>query len=69
MSATRLDALTQLAKGIAKFDGFTAGDFLAVNWSGVKGFASQDIEFFKRRLSQPVEKVAQECLSRTKGMV
>lgn len=69
MSATRFDVLTQLAKGIAKFNGFTAGNFLEANWAGIKGFASQDIEFFKTRLSHPVEKVAQECLNRTKGMV
>ena len=67
MSATRFDVLTQLAKGVAKFTGLTAAEFLATNWAGIKAFPIQDINFFERNSSQPVEKVAQECLRRTKN--
>jgi hypothetical protein len=69
MSAQRLDVLMQLAKGIKKFNGFSAEDFLKTNWPAIKSFEKQDIEFFKLRFNQPVENVAQECMSRTRGVM
>lgn len=64
MSMTRDDALHQLAAGLNKFDGCTAGQVLDAQWPGLRGLASADLAFFEARRSLPVREVAAACQSR-----
>lgn len=66
MSMTRNDALTQLATGLRRFDGYTAGQVLAAEWSGLKGLHPADLAYFQGRASQPVQEVARACQDRSR---
>lgn len=65
MSMTRTDALTQLAAGLRKFEGFTAAQVLAAEWPGLKGLHAKDVEYFKLHADKPVSTVAQACQGRS----
>ncbi len=64
MSMTRNDSLTQLARGLQKFDGWTANQVLQADWPGLKGLHLADLSFFRSRGDLPVQVVAQSCLGR-----
>lgn len=66
MSMTREDALAQLTAGLRKFEGFTAGQVLESEWSGLKGLHPADLAFFRGRASQPAQEVARACQSRSR---
>ena len=42
MSMNRNEALSQLAHGIRKFDGLTAGELLDSDWPGLRGLCAKD---------------------------
>jgi hypothetical protein len=65
MSMTRNDALTQLAAGLRKFDGFTAAQVLAAEWPGLNGLHAKDLTYFNDHGEKPVEDVARACLGRS----
>ena len=67
MSMNRNDALAQLARGIAKFNDYTAGELLEVRWTGLRGLCAKDIEYFRKHSEKPVQQVAAACMSRTGG--
>ena len=64
MSMTRTDALTQLARGLQKFEGATAGQVLESGWAGLKGLHSKDLAFFRAHADEPVTAVASACHDR-----
>lgn len=64
MSMTRTDTLTTLARGLQKFEGATAGQVLASNWSGLAGLHLRDIAFFRAHADEPITKVAAACHDR-----
>ena len=66
MSMNRNDALAQLASGLQKFDGRTAGQVLDVQWPGLKGLPAADLAFFEARRSLPVQEVAAACQGRSR---
>lgn len=65
MSMTRTDALTQLARGLRKFDGMTAGQVLATEWPGLKALPVADLEYFEKHAGKPIDVVAQACHGRS----
>jgi hypothetical protein len=65
MSMTRNDALTTLSKGIRKFEGWTAGQVIEAQWSGLKGLDAKDLDFFYANANKPARKVAQACGQRS----
>lgn len=64
MSMNRTDALTQLAQGLRKFEGWTASEVLAAEWPGLHGLDLADLGFFRSRGGLPVQDVARSCLGR-----
>lgn len=66
MSMTRDDALAQLARGLRKFSGYTAGQVLDAAWPGLLGLHAADLEFFEARRDQPAHLVAQACQGRSR---
>ena len=67
MSATRDDALSTLAKGLRKFEGFSSGQLLSAEWPGLRGLAKQDLDFFKQHQEHPYQEVAIYCMRRVRG--
>lgn len=65
MSMTRNDALSQLAAGLRKFEGFTAAQVLAAEWTGLKGLHSKDLAYFRQHGEKPAGEVAAGCLGRS----
>lgn len=65
MSMTRTDALTQLASGIRKFEGFTAAELLAAQWPGLLGLQTADLAYFRKHADKPAKVVAQACHGRS----
>lgn len=65
MSANRIDALKQLATGLRKFDGYTAAQVLAEDWTGLKGLHAKDIDYFALHGDKPVTVVALACMDRS----
>lgn len=66
MSMTRNDALTQLAHGLRKFDGWTAAQVLDSKWPGLLGLHMADLAYFRARAPLPAQQVAQSCLGRSR---
>lgn len=67
MSMNRNDALGQLASGLQKFEGHTAGQVLDAQWPGLKGLPAADLAFFEARRSLPVQEVARACQGRSRS--
>lgn len=65
MSMNRNDALEQLAHGISKFDGLTAGELLDSGWQGLRGLCAKDVEYFAEHSHLPIKDVAKACQGRS----
>ena len=65
MSANRNDILATLARGMRKFDGFSAGQLLSTGWSGLSGLCEKDIKYFMKHAEKPFEEVARGCQGRS----
>ncbi len=65
MSMNRNDALKQLAAGLRKFEGFTAGQVLAAQWAGLAGLSAKDIAYFRTHADKPAAEVASACQGRS----
>lgn len=65
MSMTRDDALTQLAQGLRKFEGWTAGQVMAAEWPGLKGLHAKDLDYFRKHADKAVTQVASACQARS----
>lgn len=65
MSMNRNDALKQLATGLRKFEGFTAGQVLAAQWPGLGGLDAKDSQYFRLHADKPVAQVASACQGRS----
>lgn len=66
MSMNRNDALKTLAAGVRKFEGFTAGQLLDSDWSGLKGLHPADLAFFRTYSERPCRAVASACQDRAR---
>ena len=66
MSMNRNDALAQLAAGLRKFEGFTAGQVLAAEWPGLKGLHGADLDYFRKHAEKAVQTVAAGCMQRAR---
>ena len=61
----RNDTLSQLSKGIRKFEGFTSNQVLELNWSGLRGLHKKDLIFFSANGGKPASEVANLCMARS----
>jgi hypothetical protein len=65
MSANRNDILSQLARGMRKFENVTAGEFVMSKWAGLSGLHSKDVKFFQDNKNLNVLTVARLCMRRS----
>ena len=68
MSMTRTAAITTIAQGMRKFEGFTAAQLLAADWPGLKGLHPEDLAYFRLHGDKPATTVAQACHGRGRGI-
>lgn len=61
MSMTRTTTLSTIARGLRKFEGFTAGQVIGSGWNGLNGLHAKDFEFFRANADKPATAVAAAC--------